>query len=87
MAFNNQTAAIVLGKAVTRDELHDAFNLVANRANWKFPVNCTVNADAAKRALIREAVIFFTGSVPRFHRIARGQYRVSAPGYYATIGA
>ena len=36
---------------------------------------------------IREAVIFFTGSVPTLTAMSRGYYRVKAAGYYVAIGA
>ena len=42
-------------------------------------------------ALIREAVVFYTGSVPTFRKVAdnlaAATYLVTAAGYYATIGA
>jgi hypothetical protein len=63
-----------------------AFNLVANRKNWKMPVNKTVAA-TANREEISEAVVYFTGSVPSFEPLPNGRVRVRARGYYSAIGA
>lgn len=86
-ALANVQVGTVLGKAVTRGELSQAFDLVANRDNWKMPIDATVWLDDWQKACVHEAVIFFTGSIPRFHWLAPRQYRVVAAGYYATIGA
>jgi hypothetical protein len=94
-----QIVATVLGRKVTRAKLTEAFNLVAPKDGWKNPINAEVVIDSDLRMLlIREAVIFFTGSVPTFDfsrsvRPIKGTdggaaiYRVRAAGYYATIGA
>ena len=88
-----QVVGQVNGRAVTRGELEVAFNAVANKANWKYPVNATVDLDAYTKAMVFEAVVFFTGSKPTFKRLTgsttggMAKYRVKAAGYYATIGA
>jgi hypothetical protein len=76
--------ANVNDKPVTRGELSEAFKLVAPAGNWKMPIDKTVAADL-DRAMITEAVIFFTGSVPTFEPVLNG-YRVRADGYYRAIG-
>jgi hypothetical protein len=88
-----QVVAQVNGRAVTRGELKIAFDAVANKANWKMPVDATVNLDAHTKALVAEAVPFFTGSHARFQLLSGtttggiGRYRVRAAGYYKTVGA
>lgn len=69
----------------TRRQLNDAFNLVKDRKNWKYPVNALVPRDV-DRNLIASAVIFYTGSVPTFTREGR-KLRVRAAGYYNAIGS
>jgi hypothetical protein len=93
-----QVVAQVCGKPVTRGELSAAFDLVANRDNWKMPIDCTIQLTADQVALIREAVIFFAGCEATFRAPAQtvqwdngdnmvALYHVTAPGYYAAVGA
>jgi len=86
--------AEVNGKPVTHGELNAAFSAVANKENWKMPINAVVSLNSETMAVMREAVIFFTGSVPKFKAIGAttnkngaGNYKVTAKGYYLTIGA
>jgi hypothetical protein len=84
--------ATILGREVTRREMREAFDKVANQANWKMPINATIPIDNDfDLLLVREAVIFFTGSVPEItvatYVRPRCKYRVRAAGYYQTIGA
>ena len=83
MTLNPET-----GTPWSRDELTEAFGLVSNPANWKLPVDATVRSmhGTVDVDLIREAVIFFTGSVPSMKWTMKG-LRVRAAGYYKTIGA
>lgn len=80
--------------------LRTVFEKVQNTASWKGRVDATIPQHAATKAGIREAVIHFTGSVPRIEsttalmRYKGGlvafetpSWRVRAAGYYATIGA
>jgi hypothetical protein len=68
-----------------------AFDAVADKANWKNPIDAVV--DAYTRELVREAVIFFAGCVPSFEPLTGtttggiGRYRVKAVGYYNAVGA
>jgi hypothetical protein len=81
--------AVVAGQEVTRGQLSAAFALVADATNWKLPVDTTLAhgvAAATGLGVLREAVIFFTGSVPTFEHEANGM-RVRARGYYAAVGA
>ena len=70
----------------TQEALKDAFDSVLRPGqNWKDTISISVPIDS-DLALIREAVIHFTGSVPTF--TTRGTHiRVHAAGYYAAIGA
>lgn len=83
-----QVVGTVLGKPVTRGELTEAFKKVEPAGNWKLPISAKIAPPSElERAMIREAVIFFTGSIPVFLPVAGGKMLVAAPGYYATIGA
>lgn len=80
------------GPSVARvAELETAFNRVVNKSNWKNPIDTIVTVQPLSGELddIREAVIFYTGSVCKFSRGEgdRRIVRVQAAGYYATIGA
>lgn len=91
----NQVVAHVGRRAITRRELSTAFDIVAPKDHWKNPIDATIEVDFNTADLIREAVVFFTGSVPTFEVIetvkdrgdGKGKYRVTAAGYYNTIGA
>jgi hypothetical protein len=87
-----QIVGRVNGRPVTRGELSEAFDYVANRDNWKLPIDATVDLGPASMAMVREAVIFFTGSVPSFTAVGPevdrcARFRVRAAGYYAAVGA
>jgi len=76
----------------TRGELSAYFKQVETKDNWKMPIDADVLLDNDRDLFgLREAVIFFTGSVPTFRPLrARGGktlYNVTAAGYYAVIGA
>lgn len=76
------------GEPFTRQRLRDLFNVVASPENWKFRIDTVIDLDPADRDAMREAVIFFTGSVPTFSYTGNGiECAVKAAGYYATIGA
>lgn len=76
----------------TWQELRDLFNRVAPKGNWKLPIDTVVDvANDREKHGIREAVIFFTASVPDFEPVLGGvlpgcRYRITAAGYYAVIG-
>lgn len=65
---------------------NEAFSLVANAENWKFAVDAVADVDAMRAGFVAEAVVFFTGSVPKVTRVAGG-FRFQAAGYYAAVGA
>lgn len=88
-----QVVAKVNGRDVTRGDLSIAFDAVADKSNWKMPIDKVVDLDAYTQAMVAEAVTFFTGSVATFQRIGGtttggiGKFRVKAAGYYNTVGA
>jgi hypothetical protein len=87
--FNATVVTKVRGKPVTIGELRKAFfELVANRDDWKMPIDCTLQLTADQVALIRKAVVFFTGGPAKFTKQVHGgnvYYRVRARGYYNTM--
>jgi hypothetical protein len=60
--------------------MQDAFNLVCNPADWRAPIYDAV-IDAADEDRVREAVIYFTATVPTFSPMKGGKLRVNAVGY------
>jgi hypothetical protein len=93
-----QPLAEIFGRKVTKAELSKAFDLVANRKNWKNPIDVHTVLTGEQVALIRDACLFFGAGEPKF-TVKAGTvqwdngcnpvlgYHVTAPGYYATIGA
>lgn len=85
-----QVVARIGERDVTRRELSEAFKKVAPTGHWKNPINKLIAVTKDERELVREAVVFFTGSVPEFEH--RGNvcdhevYRVTAAGYFTAIG-
>lgn len=67
--------------------LREAFSQVASRSNWKAPIAWII--EGKDQALVEEAIIFFTGSVPTFTKAEgnTGRLVVKAEGYYSAIGA
>lgn len=91
--LNAQVVAMIHGREVTRGELHEAFKRVEPRGNWKNPISAefstaTVEADSAYEVeVIREAIVFFTGSVPTIRHLGNFRFIAQAAGYYAAVGA
>lgn len=83
------------GFEFTIGELRQAFDRVSPAPNWKTQIDATIEIDDARdMALIREAVLFMTGSVPNITPTksflsgrAKKTFRVEADGYYHDIGA
>lgn len=67
--------------------LREAFSQVASRSNWKAPIAWII--EGKDRAVVDEAIVFFTGSVPTFTKAEgdTGRLVVKAEGYYSAIGA
>jgi len=85
--------ATVLGERVTWGQLHDAFDRVADRTNWKNPIaaDFTTSTDANTSAfeveLMHAAVEFFAGCRPTIRHMGNFRFRCEAVGYYAAVGA
>lgn len=78
----------------SRWEMDRAFRRVCSPKNWKDPINSLVQAKDIP--VTEAAIVFYTGSVPVFTKLAvqpdfryadNELYRVDADGYYLTIGA
>jgi hypothetical protein len=80
-------SALVDGK-YTREQLDAAFNRVKPDGHWKDRIRATVKPMLSEdeKAVVRAAVIFYTGSVPLFID-GKGTTKELADGYYLTIGA
>lgn len=79
-------ATVVSDKGYTRGELETAFNVIADSANWKLPIDAVIRSELFE--VCEEACVFFTGSKLKIVDIlSTNLIRVTALGYYATIGA
>lgn len=67
-------------------ELREAFDLVCNSRNWKLPIE-GIEIDASNAAIVSEAIEFMGGGRARFVLTGAETGKISAPGYYAAIGA
>jgi hypothetical protein len=90
--LEQQVVCKIRGRDVTRAELSKAFDRVAPIANWKNPIDAiVVFTQDGERELVEYAIEFFTGSKAKLEVIRLqaycSTYRVTAAGYYATIGA
>ena len=69
------------------------FDLVANKANWKLPIDAMIDAPELPeyrelfKNMITKAVVFYTGCVPLIVDLGDKQIGVKAVGYYEAIGA
>lgn len=72
----------------TQDQMHAAFTEVEAKTHWKDPVDCVIpKPSLEKQALLEEAIVHFTGSIPIITDIGNNQVRVRADGYYAMENA
>lgn len=76
--------AVVSG-GFTQAELEASFAAVRNPDDWRARIDKTVSAaelaEVGGEARVREAVIFFTATVPTFETLKGGRVRVRATGY------
>ncbi len=64
------------------------FEMVEDAENWKNPIDKIIDTpDDEVEKKIFNAVIYFTGSVPRFTALPNGKTRVTAQGYYMAVGS
>ena len=90
--LNAKVVAHRAGHAYTLGELHRYFNMVCDLNNWKLPIDKVALLQTERDVYgMHEAVVWFTGSVPHLavNRFTPEgiEYRVTAAGYYAAIGA
>jgi hypothetical protein len=77
------------GATRKQSELAAAFSKVANKANWKLPISRATlrhGMPQDEQNLITDAIVHFTGSVPRFKQ-DHVWFVVEADGYYRAVGA
>ena len=80
-------------RGYTQKELHEAFNLVVNKSNWKDPTCTKISKEnlVKYREVIEAAVIFYTGSCAEFvyskDSLGRKTYWCEFDGYYMCIGS
>ena len=81
------------GTPFSKAQLNEAFNLVADKENWKNPIDAYIAPDNlvtgltmdVLKKMVEEAVRFFCGCTPEFVYDG-GTYHVTAAGYFAIIG-
>lgn len=82
------------GLMYKRKELSDAFDLVRDETNWKNPIKKIVQFEQEPgktlgdfATLVRDSIIFFTGSTPKVSGMGNYRLLFQADGYYLAIGA
>ena len=78
--------------AIHHELMKSYFDRICDKNNWKNPINSlVVIGNKEEKKMFEEAIIYFTGSLPKFSRCSwtfgSNMYRVTADGYYKTIGA
>ena len=84
-----EKSTLVDGK-YTREQLEAAFDRVKPEGHWKNPIRRTFDGKLSdeEKAVIRAAIIFYTGSVPKFTEYPKQDLtKVVADGYFLAIGA
>lgn len=71
--------------AARQAERDSWFKKIQPAGNWKLPISARI--DPADFEQCSQACIWFTGAPLERHQVSTGQLWVTAPGYYATIGA
>jgi len=77
---------IVSRLGYTHGQLNEAFKLIQNPEHWKLPIDAWIHPNMFE--VCNEACVYFTGG-PLYRRGTAGDaaLRVTADGYYQTIGA
>jgi len=77
---------VVSIKGYTHKQLTEAFEFIKNSEHWKNPIDAWIHP--SKFDICAEACVYFTGSrLERCQSAGSSALRVTAPGYYLTIGA
>lgn len=83
--FAADPATVVDGR-YTMAELDTAFRAIQDPGNWKLPIRCGI--PAAMLPVASAACVWFAGSRLTVEAATADRWAiVTAPGYYATIGA
>lgn len=83
---DNRNNKVVSTQGYTWLELEMAFEKIKNLDNWKMPIDAII--DRKYFDICSEAAAFYTGSHRELSKsLPKFMIRVSAPGYYACIGA
>lgn len=86
MTRQDVSETVVTSQGYTHGQLTKVFDDVTQLMdNWKMPIDSTCKKDDVD--MVREAIIFFTGSVPYFSDLDGDRVNVTALGYYNAIGA
>lgn len=86
--INEHDKKIVNEFGENTNDLAEAFKRVENVENWKNPICCVLpKATKTERDRISRAIAFYTGSVAKWEKLRATGWRVTAAGYYKTIGA
>lgn len=67
--------------AFSEAEMKAAWELVAPAEHWKAPINAVIPAE--KRAVVAEAIAFYTACEAVFAEEEEGKLRVTAAGYWS----
>lgn len=71
----------------TSTEMQAAFEMVRDKSDWKKPIDIVIDDPGPKNlACMEEAIIFYTGSTATVRELPSGRLKITAPGYYNTIG-
>ena len=62
-----------------KKELEDAFDFVCNRDDWRAPIDAVIPSE--KEQVVREAIVYFTGTEPTFRHYAKSLLSCTAVGY------
>ena len=83
--MDSKTFVARLLDGYTEQQLSDAFDRVANRDDWKAPIDCITVADevVGREDLIRKAVVFYTATEPAIVVCGSGYAHIQADGYRA----
>lgn len=79
----NDPTPVFLG--YNRKQLHEAFDAVKDKKNWKMPISAVI--DAGKEDVTVCAISFFAGGNVDAFPLKNGKVRIISPGYYNNIGA
>lgn len=83
-----EKATVVTTEGWTIADLRTAFDQVQNEQHWKGPIDKNVKRTTPEqRRKISKAVVFFAGCEAEWQSMGKGVWRVTAPGYWAAVGA